>query len=147
MGLEGDFSLDSANELLARLEVTHRPVVDDNEHEGFSDEVRESPETALKQVLVGALDYTLDPTFTNKTKLLFTKAFKQLLTRPSPNALTKFALDLVNVELKAASVNLVQYGQTHMQDTYDPITLEGVVKNFDWLLNILLQNKVSKEVV
>jgi len=85
---EGGSPLGSANEVLARLEVTHIPVDDDNEHEGSSDEVRELRETVLKQVLVGALDYTLDQTFTDKIKLSFVKTFTQLLTRPSLNALT-----------------------------------------------------------
>lgn len=76
--LEGDFSLDSANELLARLEVTHKPVVDDNEHEGSSDEIQELSETALKQVLVGALDYVLDPTLTNKKTIIY----KDIQTTP-----------------------------------------------------------------
>ena len=41
----------------------------------------------------------------------------------------------------------MQCGQAHMQGAYDPITLEDVVKNFDWVLNILLQNRVAKEAV
>lgn len=96
---------------------------------------------------MGALHHNVDPTLTNKRKLLFTETFKQLLTRPSPNALTKFALDLINIQLKAAFVKLMQCGQAHMRGAYDPITLEGVVKIFDWLLNILLQNRVAKEAV
>jgi hypothetical protein len=144
---EGEFPLDSAHEVLARLGVTHRPVGNDNEHEGSSNEVRELPETALKHVFVDALNYSLDPTLTNKSKLLFTETFKQLFTRPSPNALTKFALDLVNNEFKAAFVTLVQRGQVYMRSVYDAPMYEGVVKNFDWLFNILLQNRVAKEAV
>jgi hypothetical protein len=98
----------------AQLEVTHTPVGDDNEHEGSSDEVRELPETALKQVLVDALNYTLDQMLTDKRKLSFANTFKQLLTRPLPDVLTKFALDLINIELKAASVNLMQCGQAYI---------------------------------
>jgi hypothetical protein len=148
VGPDGGFPLDSANEVLARLEVTHTPVSDDNKHEGSSNEVWELPETTLKQVLVDALEYTLDQTLTDKRKLSFAKTSKQLITRPSPDALTKFTLDLINVELKAASMNLVQCGQAYIQGgAYHPTKLEGVVKNFDWLLNILLQNKVAKEAV
>ena len=134
--------------MLARLGVTRRPVVgDNNEHEGPSNEVRKLVEKALQQVLVGALHHNVDPTLTNKRKLLFTETFKQLLTRPSPNALTKFALDLINVELKAASANLVQCGHAYMRGIYHHTMLDFVVKNFDWLLNILLQNRVAKEAV
>jgi hypothetical protein len=107
---EGGFPLGPANKMLAWLEVTHIPVGDDNEHDGSSDEVRKLRKTALKQVLVGALIYTLDQTLADKIKLSFVKTFTQLLTRPSLDALTKFALDLINVEIKVASINLVQCG-------------------------------------
>ena len=146
-GTEGGFPLDSANDVLARLGSTHRLVGDDNEHEGISNKAQELAETALKRVFVDAVDYLQDPTLANSRKLLFTETFKQLITRPLPNALTKFALDLINVELKSTSVDLVQCGQAYMRGAYDSMRLEFGVKKFDWLLNILLQNKVAKEAV
>jgi hypothetical protein len=147
VGPEGGFPLDSANEVLARLGVTHRPVGNDNEHEGPSDKTRELPETALTQVLTDALNFSLDPMLPIKRRLLFTETFAQFLTRPSPNALTQFALDLVNAEFKVTSENLVQCGQEYMGGVYDFTTLEVTIKNFEWLLNILLQNGVAKEAV
>lgn len=87
----------------------------DNEHEGDSDnEAHELAELALEQVFVDAQNHDRDRRFTIARKLLFTKTFKQLITRPSPNALTKFALDLINDEFKSTSVNLAQCGQAFM---------------------------------
>ena len=120
----------------------------DNEQEGDSDnKAQKLVESALKQVFVDALNHDRDLRFTIARKFLFTKTFKQLITRPSPNALTKLALDLVNNECKCTYLNLAQCGQAFMRRTWTCITVQNALKKFEWLLKILLKYEVTKEAV